>query len=1802
MNSGERSGEPGRSAHTSKSNNKTSSSSFVALFRNVLRSPFTQDARNDSGSFSDPNSGTTATTGATATAYLSPAAHSVSHMASMLGDQQKQQQQQHQQQQQQHVPEGSHPTAGRTNSYTASSMAESVGSCANMASFDAASIAHDYADLLDKDVPLTGRLDALERLALELRDKKLSNISELWRLLGDIVQHAFYSTDNIELAQEPDQDLVSRARILVLALLVSIAKGEQTNSDFGGNAQQTRREMLDVLGKADGWVETTLAVQSAAWASDNAQCFASDAAAWFERARGWAKMSALECYSESPAREPLYGSPDGAQEALTASLAFLSAIVATEYPVLDPEAVSVMVSSLCDQATQPRLVVENGIEEVTWVWTEAEHLYGVLRLLKTVITYGALSQSVLMPGIMLLCTTVNITICKELCCDIVHTLFTSCYMRDTLLSMNYILRRGNTSLNAKHIYGVSSLTPHQSAVNGMVYYITQVMDTGPTGFQFSLRTGNCLPVLHKAAQCMHPDVLRLVFPYLCKIVNDDRVDSMKPDDWAVLIAVLKDTVDCRLTDKYEDADSTTDEGSEIPTLAYLYDCALQSIVGFFRRCQSPTPALLVELLYKIRAALDDELAQSLLQLIDARGSLRPGSSNWLETLGEIMHLYYFDRARSISLRRYTIQLCGKVFTEAVDLQSSEIQRVPIVMSVFEQLRFEEDEKVVGCILKMLGVTLKKAIDPYLFEKVLEASERAATEPAYHRLTSTSQQQKQSSAPHSTGETSPTHRSITSQQSGAQLPVLVENDSAVKEERLYSSYFRVSLTIKCLLGALEARVSTSDSFSETSYMQWAADTIKLTNLLLDLLESVHTFPSMQREILAMLFRLHSDASLKLYILNPDRDSLMDQRVSLNENARLKLWDSKKASAIGANASDAGSDDDSESSGAASPVANPSDAAVANAIAAVRRNGVPFPIARYVNILLMLFKTNTDIETYYVLCEGLTRQLGNTYLFSAYEEETEELVLYLVNYLRTGICAQETRSRMPLSEKSKIQTLAYELMISIMHYKAFLLREEQDRLISAFCDGLIVASGSTVSPQICLHALRVGMLELPAAMMRMLSSTLLQLAKIYSTAHLSVDLIEFVASMSREQKLYANLRPSDYRMLFAVSINYIRFHNTQRRREASFSTGPGIVGPIESSSNSAMSSRASSSHRRPSSSTAPAVASAAIAVAGNIVASRSSVMDDPVLSQYVLVMAYQVINVYYLSLNPGLKAEIVDHLILGLLQSNYSRDSLDESNEVCLDMILHNYNKTSEDVLGQVDVAIKEDFGPVVERSWLQHNGIVTIRAQKEGPLAQILIRSPSGSFSRVVDLPAEVAKKHTERAELLPTSPLVSPIIESPTSTIAALAPSPPGSTVTLRGRSISRKRRLHSLVISGPSGPSTETDMFPADSICRLLRGELVLQGGKMRAARLPIKFGPAPCLAQEFITAYEGLQNIDPPIMLPTQLEAIARSIRVFDSTSTIDMYKVSVAYVGPGQTTEDEILLNQQGSPAYWNFLRGLGNITRLSDMKGFSAGLDTSGQDIDGRYAITWRDLIGKLVFHVGTLMPAQEGRQEQILRKKAHMGNDYVHIVFNESGKDYDFDTIHTQFNFVQIIVTPVDGQTPAPEEGGSWLQSESDKKLTKFEQLYKVKTQVNPDLPFAGPAMEPKLLSLTALPSFVRSVAIHAAIFSQVFSSSSVVDMRASEFISPWRARLQTIKRIRVHLQKDSAKRAMEIAQQQQQQQQQQSHTSGSGNGSSSGLPPLKFEADLSEFGEIVSEPLQAKTASQALGCLIKDLETFYGRM
>jgi len=50
-----------------------------------------------------------------------------------------------------------------------------------------------------------------------------------------------------------------------------------------------------------------------------------------------------------------------------------------------------------------------------------------------------------------------------------------------------------------------------------------------------------------------------------------------------------------------------------------------------------------------------------------------------------------------------------------------------------------------------------------------------------------------------------------------------------------------------------------------------------------------------------------------------------------------------------------------------------------------------------------------------------------------------------------------------------------------------------------------------------------------------------------------------------------------------------------------------------------------------------------------------------------------------------------------------------------------------------------------------------------------------------------------------------------------------------------------------------------------------------------------------------------------------------------------------------------------------------------------------------------LLFQVVFHVATLMPTKE-TDPSCNNKKLHIGNDYVTIVFNESGQEYNMQCI------------------------------------------------------------------------------------------------------------------------------------------------------------------------------------------------------
>ena len=139
--------------------------------------------------------------------------------------------------------------------------------------------------------------------------------------------------------------------------------------------------------------------------------------------------------------------------------------------------------------------------------------------------------------------------------------------------------------------------------------------------------------------------------------------------------------------------------------------------------------------------------------------------------------------------------------------------------------------------------------------------------------------------------------------------------------------------------------------------------------------------------------------------------------------------------------------------------------------------------------------------------------------------------------------------------------------------------------------------------------------------------------------------------------------------------------------------------------------------------------------------------------------------------------------------------------------------------------------------------------------------------------------------------------------------------------------------------------------------------------------------------------------------MQTTDRAIKVLDHIPPYETHKLGIVYVKNGQTTELQILSNTSGSLRYLDFLRGLGPIMKLSDVPPdeiYLGGLDRSGTDGDFTYC--FHDDITQIAYHVATMMPSNLEADPSCSNKKLHIGNDFVTIVYNDSGAEYKFGTI------------------------------------------------------------------------------------------------------------------------------------------------------------------------------------------------------
>ncbi|KAH0794016.1 Rap/ran-GAP family protein [Histomonas meleagridis] len=130
----------------------------------------------------------------------------------------------------------------------------------------------------------------------------------------------------------------------------------------------------------------------------------------------------------------------------------------------------------------------------------------------------------------------------------------------------------------------------------------------------------------------------------------------------------------------------------------------------------------------------------------------------------------------------------------------------------------------------------------------------------------------------------------------------------------------------------------------------------------------------------------------------------------------------------------------------------------------------------------------------------------------------------------------------------------------------------------------------------------------------------------------------------------------------------------------------------------------------------------------------------------------------------------------------------------------------------------------------------------------------------------------------------------------------------------------------------------------------------------------------------------------------------------------KIGVVYVGPNVENQNQILATtiEETSTHFKEFILGLGWPIELRTHSGYDGGMDLNR---NGTTSIYYSDFLDEIMFHIAPLIPT-DYKDEQQIYKKRHIGNDHIHIVWCEQGKDYDITTITSQFNKAHIVIYPL----------------------------------------------------------------------------------------------------------------------------------------------------------------------------------------
>ncbi|KAH7152383.1 hypothetical protein B0J13DRAFT_619945 [Dactylonectria estremocensis] len=987
----------------------------------------------------------------------------------------------------------------------------------------------------------------------------------------------------------------------------------------------------------------------------------------------------------------------------------------------------------------------------------------------------------------------------------------------------------------------------------------------------------------------------------------------------------------------------------------------------------------VKFLTEVHQLLPDETVSAVLDYFQQFRCCSPSDLYWEENLALVLKGFFCNRDRSSNIRLRALETIMDAY-EIVDLVGDDPERsfIPhLAKSVLQDVAEETDVLVLEAIMSLM-ISVVASCEMELFDYIIGALRGIVVS---DRLKS----------PISSSASPNPFASISSKESN-HLPTESPSNVAAK-------------------GYVKMFVQTMGYHS--------AKSLRLFSALVNIAKSNHCEVDARLTTMKLLFRLRGDWANRIFITKVLETNFLAASICRTEHSLAKRQAEEAAHAMRLSRSD----HVRSASGAGlrsnlgryhqlwslpDPAALPE--GVTGAVSPVLVSHIPestkadhdetkeklseptndsgstaLNISTWLEAVLSLLH-GCDWEIYSFILVHLPSQLSNHALFRDAIPQIQELRRLICEHIWTNTF-QEPPNASGL-RRADVAICLFHSLTMILSYHVYFQKGEEDEIVRTFVHGIATWERSA---KCCIHALSICCHELPLSTSKSLVQLLTKMSTIITQPHVSIHILEFLATLSRQHNVYVNFREEEYKIVFGICIRYLQSVRDKK----------------ESNRNSHAS--------EPS--------TLAISNPNLTEATHPSATDD--LPQYVYALAYHVILFWFLALKLPDRASLVGWIVRNLFSDSEDGQADHEQAFTSVDFMQRvTYADVDE---SSEDPHFTEDrFGEIVTKRWLVGHSIVTVMQATTTGWAQIIKRQPSGT------------SVYTIRETFNPPPP-----------------------------------HQTQNYVDITREGQGSTNTILPSHLLIQLL-------------------------------SPFPQSNEIGRPLPLPDE-EFVDRAIRVFDRSSTVDGHKVGVIYIGEGQTDEAEILANVSGSSDYVEFLNNLGTLTKLKGATFNTHGLDREF-DSDGQHTFCWRDRVTEIVFHVTTQMPTNLERDPRSNNKKRHIGNDFVNIVFNDSGLPFKFDTFPGDFNFVHIVITPA--------SRASFIATR-DSPLGGGQPFYRVQVMSKPGFPEISPASELKMVSLTALPGLIRLIALNASVFSQVWSNRE-----GGEHVSSWLSRLRAIKRLR----------------------------------------------------------------------------------